>query len=205
MEPVLHSTDGGGLMETLQLAGKIIIENGGETYRVEETICRMGEGFGLREVECFAVPSGIFISYRNAEGALETGVKRVRGAGRNLMRVDEVNRISRQAAAGKIDGETALAALRKIEGMTGTFGRGWGILAAFLCAAGFAAMFGGGWADITAAGGVAAIVQIITMLTEKAHMSWIGANIIGGFLTALLPMALEPEVQKGTTVLPLRS
>ena len=28
-------------MEALQLAGKIIMENGGETYRAEETISRM--------------------------------------------------------------------------------------------------------------------------------------------------------------------
>ena len=37
-------------MEALQLAGKIIMENGGETYRAEETICRMGAGLGLSEV-----------------------------------------------------------------------------------------------------------------------------------------------------------
>ena len=28
----------------------------------------MGEGFGLREVECFALPSGLFISYRGEDG-----------------------------------------------------------------------------------------------------------------------------------------
>ena len=51
-------------MAPLQLAGRLIMENGGETYRVEETITRMGRAFGLQEVESFAVPSGIFISYR---------------------------------------------------------------------------------------------------------------------------------------------
>ena len=50
-------------MEALQLAGKIIMENGGETYRAEETISRMGEGFGLEDIESFAVPSGLFISF----------------------------------------------------------------------------------------------------------------------------------------------
>ena len=34
-------------MEPLQLAGRLIVENGGETYRVEETITRMGRAFGL--------------------------------------------------------------------------------------------------------------------------------------------------------------
>ena len=38
-------------MEALEMAGRIIMENGGETYRVEETVTRMGRAFGLREVE----------------------------------------------------------------------------------------------------------------------------------------------------------
>ena len=54
-------------MKALCLAGRIILENGGETYRVEETITRMGRSFGFTEVESFAVPSGIFISYRKSE------------------------------------------------------------------------------------------------------------------------------------------
>ena len=53
-------------MAPLHLAGRLIMENGGETYRVEETITRMGRSFGFAEVESFAVPSGIFISYRSS-------------------------------------------------------------------------------------------------------------------------------------------
>ena len=89
-------------MEALQLAGKIIMENGGETYRAEETICRMGGGFGLEEVDSFAVPSGLFISYRGPDGLPVTSVKRVRREGRNLSRVDEVNRVSRLVSSGKV-------------------------------------------------------------------------------------------------------
>ena len=38
-------------MEPLQLAGRLIMENGGETYRVEETITRMGKAFGLEKYQ----------------------------------------------------------------------------------------------------------------------------------------------------------
>ena len=37
-------------MAPLHLAGRLIMENGGETYRVEETITRMGHSFGFDEV-----------------------------------------------------------------------------------------------------------------------------------------------------------
>ena len=74
-------------MEPLHLAGRLIMENGGETCRVEETVLRMGHAFGFREVECFAVPSGLFVSYRKSDGTIETAVKRIRRKGIDLTRI----------------------------------------------------------------------------------------------------------------------
>ena len=203
----MHTTP---YMETLQLAGKIIMENGGETYRAEETICRMGQGFGLREVESFAVPSGIFISYRGADGELETAVKRVRREGRNLTRVDETNQVSRLVSAGELDCDKALAKLREIETMPGPFGRYWKIAAAFLCAAGFAVLFGGMWQELLIAGVVAAVVQVVSAMMERVHMRWLATAIVGGFLTALLPHlakmllpVLQADVLIAGAVMPL--
>ena len=196
----MHTTP---YMEALQLAGKIIMENGGETYRAEETICRMGEGFGLRDVESFAVPSGIFISYRGADDELETGVKRVRRQGRNLTRVNEANQVSRLVAAGDMDCGAALEKLREIEDMPGPFNRIWSIAAAFLCAAGFAVLFGGMWPDLLVAGAAAAVVQVVSKMMEKVHMSWLASAIVGGFLTALLPrlaMMLLPALQADVVI-----
>ncbi len=197
-------------METLQLAGKIIMENGGETYRAEETICRMGQGFGLREVESFAVPSGIFISYRGPDDQLETGVKRVRRQGRNLTRVDETNRVSRLVSSGEMDCGEAFAELQAIETMPGPFGKYWKIAAAFLCAAGFALLFGGAWMDLLIAGAAAAVVQVTAVMIEKVHMKWMAAAIVGGFLTALLPHlarmiipALQTDAVVAGAVMPL--
>ena len=91
-------------MEPLHLAGRLIMENGGETCRVEETVLRMGHAFGFREVECFAVPSGLFVSYRKSDGTIETAVKRIRRKGTDLTRIDEVNAISvrRCSASSKL-------------------------------------------------------------------------------------------------------
>ncbi|MBQ6383417.1 MAG: threonine/serine exporter family protein [Clostridia bacterium] len=189
-----HTPDAGtpisgesSFMEPLQLAGQIIMENGGETYRAEETICRMGEGFGLRQVESFAVPSGLFISYRDQRGNLETGVKRVHRQETNLTRVDEVNRISRQASLGQIAPAAAAEKLRHIARMHGTFSGALSILAAFTCAAGFAVIFGGYLWELLLGGFVAALVQCFALLAGKLRLHWMAVNIIGGLLTALLP------------------
>lgn len=58
----------------LSLAGRIILENGGETYRAEDTVTRMARAMGMTEVDVFGIPSGLFISYTDECGERETSV-----------------------------------------------------------------------------------------------------------------------------------
>ena len=197
-------------MEALQLAGKIIMENGGETYRAEETITRMGAGFGLEEVESFAVPSGLFISCRGADGNPVTSVKRVRRLDRNLTRVDEVNQVSRRVFSGEDNCEQALARLRKIEADPGAFPGKWALPAAFLCACGFTVLFSGSLLSAAAAGIVAAFVQGVEMIMSRFRSRGLAASVLGGLLTALLPHllvmiipALQTELVIAGAVMPL--
>ena len=190
MEPLTNHMPDPSCMDALQLAGRIIMENGGETYRAEETINRMGRGFGLEQVDSFAVPSGLFISYRSGDGEPVTGVRRVRREGRNRTRVDEVNRVSRLVAAGEADCRQALSQLREIEGHPGSFAGLWCLPAAFLCAAGFSLLFGGNLPSIAAAGTVALLVQLMESLLARFRTRGLAASILGGMLTALLPMLL---------------
>ena len=177
-------------MEALQLAGRIIMENGGETYRAEETINRMGHGLGLDPVDSFAVPSGLFISYRGEDGKPVTGVRRVKREGRNLTRVNEANQISRFVSTGQMDCEMALLHLRRIEKMPGDFAGWWCLPAAFLCACGFTALFGGGWTAILVSGLVAAFVQLVETGLARFRSRGNAASVIGGLLTALIPHLL---------------
>ena len=61
----------------LSLAGRIILENGGETYRAEDTVTRMARAMGMTEVDVFGIPSGLFISYTDECGERETSVCRI--------------------------------------------------------------------------------------------------------------------------------
>lgn len=197
-------------MEALQLAGRIIMENGGETYRAEETINRMGSGFGLDAVDSFAVPSGLFISYRDEDGKPVTSVRRVKREGRNLTRVNEANQVSRFVSAGQMDCSQALIHLRRIEKMPGDFAGWWFLPAAFLCACGFTALFGGNWLAILVSGLVAAFVQLIEAGLAPFRTRGNAASVIGGLLTALLPHlialslpGLQTELVIAGAVMPL--
>ena len=190
MDPVTEKAPGSPCMDALQLAGKIIMENGGETYRAEETINRMGRGFGLNQVDSFAVPSGLFISYKGDDGEPVTSVRRVRRETRNLTRVDEVNQVSRLVAAGEMDCPQALVRLREIERHPGSFAGIWCLPAAFLCAAGFTLLFGGRLLSIAFAGSVAVLVQLMETFLARFRTRGMAASILGGLLTALLPLLL---------------
>ncbi len=175
------------LMEPLQLAGRIIMENGGETYRVEETITRMGHAFGLERVESFAVPSGVFVSFCKSDGANETGVMRVHRGSTNLMRVNAVNTVSREVEAGHLDARQATERLMRIESEQGPYKKPWYVIGAALCSGGFSAMFGGGVLEFFLAFAVGALVQLMSMLLEKHHMQALVSTLLGAIITAFLP------------------
>ena len=180
--------DDNSYMAPLHLAGRLIMENGGETYRVAETITRMGHAFGFTEVESFAVPSGIFISYRKHDGSIETAVKRVRRRGTDLTRVDAVNAVSRRMEAERLSCEEVMALLEEIEtrprkitplGLT---------LAVAMSSSGWAAMFGGGVIDCVVAFAVALMIQGLSFALDKAGMRSFVSTLMGSFLGAILPM-----------------
>ena len=184
--------------ETLELAGRIIMENGGETYRVEETITRMGRALGLDHVESFAVPSGVFISYRR-DGQSESAIIRVRRKGTNLSRIDRVNHVSRCVESGEMDVEAALTQLRAIEHSAPQLGAVPVAALAGVSSGAFAVMFGGNAVDCVVALVVAAAVHLLGGWLEKYRITGFMQTMIGGFFTALLPMLFHSLTAMGST------
>ena len=138
------------VMEALRLAGSIILENGGETYRVEDTVERLGRALGAEDVQPFAVPSGVFITANFPDGSMSTKVYRARSSGKHLKKVDEVNRISRLAAEGRIGTQETLEALRAVKNEGSAYRLPLRVFANAASAGGFTAMFGGGWIEAIA-------------------------------------------------------
>lgn len=175
-------------MAPLHLAARLILENGGETYRVEETVTRMGHAFGFEEVEAFAVPSGIFISYRKGDGNIETAVKRVRKGATDLTRVDAVNAISRQMEAEQLTCEEVMERLRAVESRRAQLTKWQLMLALGLSSGGWAVMFGGAGWDAVVAFVVSTLAQGVAYLLDRARMRSFVGTLTGCFLGTILPM-----------------
>src|SRR5699024_2854641 len=66
------------LLSVAGLAGTIILENGGEVYRAEDTVTRICESRkNIRNVDVFSTPTAIFVSL-NFQGEIITNLRRTK-------------------------------------------------------------------------------------------------------------------------------
>ena len=175
-------------MKALALAGRIILENGGETYRAEDTVLRMAQALGLAEADVFAVPSGLFISFTDEAGERRASVNRVHLQGTHLERVDRVNQISRHLASGELSPEMLIDELKTAGRLGDQLAWWFAPVSACLSAMGFAVMFGGGLVDIVIGGLCAALTQLVPFLFRRDDSSGMAATLVGGILCAFIAL-----------------
>ncbi len=84
------------LLKCSCLAGKLLLESGAETYRVEDTMVRLCKAYGCEEVESFVLPTGLILSFEK-DGQNYTKNIRVSERNTDLNRVDLINSLSRKA------------------------------------------------------------------------------------------------------------
>ena len=159
-------------------AAQLVLENGGEVYRVEETALRMAKGFGLSDVSVAAFPTSIFV-----DACGRTRIRRISRRGNNLTRLALVNDVSRRVERGEMNAAEAaleqIAAEHSVRQKTMVF-------AYALAAASFALMFGGGLTEFAAAFAIGLLVQAVQPLFAGMAMGALLGSFTGGLLTAVL-------------------
>ena len=76
-------------------AGKIILQSGGETYRVEETMSRICAAYNIEDSDNYVTPTVIMISATNKAGQTVSLNKRITSRTIDLDKIDKVNTLSR--------------------------------------------------------------------------------------------------------------
>ena len=188
--PEIH-TDASRKVDVICQAAQIVLENGGETYRVEETAQRMAQGLGMDHLSIAAFPTSIFI-----EADERARVRRISRRGTNLSRLTLVNDVSRRVARGAMDveeAETELAEITRLPGPTlRTEVLAWG-----LAAGSFSLLFGGGAGTFAVAFIIGMVVQLMQPLFSHMEMGVLFGNFFGGALTAILAEALAVVLPSG--------
>ena len=162
------------------MAAQMVLENGGETYRVEETAMRMAGGLGLDDVNVVAFPTSIFV---NVDG--HSRIRRITRRGTNTSRLARINDVSRRVERGELTPDEAEAALENISADPG-----WKsvtlIIAYGVSAASFSLLFGGTPGSLIVALLTGMLIQAIQPLFAHLAMGTLLFNFCGGFIGALL-------------------
>ena len=168
------------------LAGEILLKNGAETFRVEDTMERVAKACGAYRVDTFVTPTGVFISIRQENGKTLTGLKRINKRRNRLDRIAKVNEVSRALVEGRVDYQTALEQLRQIAKAKNTFSWLTAILASGVVGSGTAVIQNGGIGEVLVAFLAAALVRSIAHLIVRLNGVPFVFEFLGGATTALL-------------------
>ncbi|MFC4767562.1 threonine/serine exporter family protein [Effusibacillus consociatus] len=138
------------LLQTVKIclkAGALMLKNGAETARAEETIERLGLASGVKSVYSFVTPTGIFISVTSDEGN-ETRMYRIgEGLQVDLTKVSRINDLSRQFERGHITMQQVWEKLLEIEAAKPEYPSWLRHVCGALAGGGFTILFDGMWAD----------------------------------------------------------
>ena len=193
-----HETASAGVDERLVLetamdAGHILLENGAEIFRVEETMDRICRYFGVERRDFFVLSNGIFTT-----GGQERGenaqpfaqVKHIPVRAAQLGKVVAVNQLSRDIEKGRYTLEQVQRRLEEIRSLPPK-PRLAQIAASGVGAACFCYLFGGSLRDALAALAVGLLLEVFILWVSGPHLSRIIGNICCGALITALCLCLR--------------
>ena len=198
--------------QALQLAteaGHILLENGAEISRVEETMTRIASAYGVEDESFFVLSNGIIATGQHYARAEFIPIK-----GTQLAKVVEVNQLSRDVTAGECGNELTCECVSQTNGFTdsqvNTFkpmpvetlrqriqfirtmpGKVWWemTLGIALGVSSFSILFGGSLVDALATF-VAGVLLGLFMTFVSPHLSRLVGNVAGGLVGGILCILL---------------
>lgn len=173
------------IVDLAGLAGEIMLKNGAETYRVEETMEHMAKACGAIKVESFVTPTGVFLTVTDSSGRLITAMRRVRNRTSNLDRISKVNELSRRLVDQRIAYSDAFGILERIGRERTGFSWAPSMLASGVVGGGTAILQNGGMAEVLAAFSAAAVVRYIAHIISRLHGVQFTFEFLGGITAAL--------------------
>lgn len=188
------------IMEVCLLAGKIMLQCGGETYRVEDTMMRIAAAFGIENSHSYVTPTGIIFS---AEGSEPTKTKLIRILTRStdLKKVAMVNSISRRITSGELNLDSALTLLKELDELNVTFPFMVQVAAASIASGCFMIMFMGEWIDfipamITGGVGYFGFLYFHRYIPVKFFSEFLASFIIGLLSFFLVKIGAGQQLDK---------
>lgn len=165
--------------------GEIMLRNGAETSRVEDTINRILRTSNFTTIESFVTPTGIFATLDDVTIDMITYVKRVHKRDVHLSRVSLANDISRKYCEGDLSLDEAMEKLYKVIDEP-PYNHRIMTLAKGIASGCFTVVFGGLLEDMITAFVIGIIVSLVLIFLERYEMPKFMSDIVAGSLIACI-------------------
>lgn len=181
-------------------AGQTLLENGGEVFRVQDTMEIMAKSLGVQDFNVYVLTNGIFAS---AQKGRLSEVRHIPAVNVHLARVEAINTISRRLAAGELSfpaAEQAVAAARSLSpGNPNT--ELWASVVGSGC---FAFLFGGGAPEVAVAALAGVAEQLVGRALNRCGVSRMLRDIAAAACVtavAVLARQLLPALNPNTAII----
>lgn len=163
--------------------------NGAETFRIEESISRVLEAYGIRS-DVFAIPNYLMVSILTEDGTPITRMRRIGFHGNDLDAVEKFSGLSRAYCNRRPDPKEGIKWLDMVRQNLVSYPRAVQYLGDFIGAGGFGLLFGGNLVDGFWAGICGIIVGLVSGFLERQKANPFFRTIAASFVMALVAYAL---------------
>lgn len=162
---------------------------GAETYRVEESINRLLQAYGIAS-ETFAITNCLTVSILTHEGKPLTRMRRIGHHGNDLDSVERYNNLCRRICREQPDPEVAMGWLFETERSRIHYKLPMLLLGCFLGSAGFTVFFGGSLVDALCSGFCGILVGLVNRLMDKLKVNPFFSTMAAAFIMSIPAYAL---------------
>jgi uncharacterized membrane protein YjjP (DUF1212 family) len=168
--------------------GRILLQSGSATNRVEKMMQKVCIGFGYPETESFVTPTGIFISVKDKDENISTSIRRIEARRIDLGKITRISRLVNCIGEDKCteahivkDLDKFRAELRRIDAEQ--IWPGWirnlcgGATSGFFCL-----LFGGAWMEF--------VVAVLIGIIVSSGLKYLGRLGFNNFLLNAIAAAL---------------
>lgn len=193
-------------------AGRMMLENGGETYRAEEICKYICSAYEIEDVEAIAMPIGFFVTVGNGKEDTETTlIKRIKKRSINLDKIDKLVNLSRKISSKKLSVDNALKEINEIENASKLNKvRWWEYTYEGLSAGFFSLLFFGGIVEFICAFIAGLLITITAKYLNKIGSRPFFISLIGGIIITVLalifnitPLDIDPKTVIISGIMPL--
>ncbi len=167
-----------------------LLKSGAEIYRVEESIQRLLQAYGVAQADPFVIPNCIIVSLVTPDGATMTRVRRMPSHGTDVDRLERYNDLCRRLCREVPELPQARRELEAIPAAARSYPAP-ALLGAYLAvAAAFCLFFGGTVRDAVCAGLCGLAIGLALAAMTRLHTNLFIKSMLGAALSALLALTL---------------